>query len=164
MDLTSYTPNIVTGIVSISVSGLALWYGYKHNKNVIKAGKENLERQLEVQLATTVNKEWVEKVRGYVTVCIESFILADELRIKSNVNNVNVATLEEYQNLLNKFRNSNILLRLSLSEREAKEKELIDGLAQLWVYAIVGDEKRLSTDVVHKIISTSKEILDRKLS
>jgi hypothetical protein len=63
MDLTPYTPNIVTGIVSISVSGLALFFGYLHNNHVIKSAKQNLDRQLKVQLAVTIEKEWIDNVR-----------------------------------------------------------------------------------------------------
>ena len=49
-----YMPNIITGLVSI----VALGFAYLQTRKTIKATEKNLERQLNVQLATTIEKEW----------------------------------------------------------------------------------------------------------
>jgi Mg2+ and Co2+ transporter CorA len=118
-----YIPNIITALVSIIISVTALIIGYKHNNRVIKASKENLDRQLKVQLATTIEKEWIHNVRDELaTIINQAFYVANGF-IKSE-ENIDDDRVEKFINSVN-------ALKLLLDNNNQLERDLNSAITKL---------------------------------
>jgi hypothetical protein len=127
--------SIITALVSIFAIGFTLLTTNKNLKSSrenldkqLEAQNENFAKQLQAQMATTIHKEWVEKVRGLVAEIIEYSVIMGSFKQSSTSNSV---TKEQYENTFLKFQTNQMILGLYLNFDIASEKDIYDKIAQL---------------------------------
>jgi len=149
--LPSITASIISGLLSI----IALSVAYLNTKNTIKAQNENFEKQLkaqeenlskqlETQLETTVEKEWIEKVRMIVAEIIQYSVIMGSFKQSSTSNSV---TKEQYDDAFLKFQTNQILLGLYLDFGHDVEKDIYDLIAQLRGDSEAGLMRQVNTKI-----------------
>lgn len=117
-------PSIITGLISLCAIGFTFAATYITLQNA----KENLKDQLKVQLAITIQKEWITDVRKYTTtVCYHSVYIA-ESNLEAYQENMHANLM---QNRRNEYFSSGISLRLLLDKKKQLENDLLIALAEL---------------------------------
>jgi len=156
-------PSLVTGIVSLG----ALCFGFLNNKEQQRI----MEQQQSVQMRTTVQKEWVEKVRTYLSEIVDYYIQMDSIIQKSeNANRnkpiaqqENFSVRQDYNLNLNGFRKNHILISLYLNFNEPLEKNLKNSIMKLWEKAILNRDRINATDDIDEIQNTAHILFENKL-
>ncbi|MBS1687026.1 MAG: hypothetical protein JSS76_19980, partial [Bacteroidetes bacterium] len=165
---------ILTVIVSLRVTRLNIAAAKVNLDEQMQLQVENLNHQMTVQLATTVEKEWVEKVRIYLSEIIHYFLLIDSfinqinqsnMLIPAAENKVNFAAAEYYKMHSDNFRKNRILLSLYLNFNDSLEKELYDVTSNLWDKIVLKiDERHKADNDFRDIQRIAHAIFDKKLN
>ena len=128
-------PSIILGLISLT----ALIVAYINTQNTIKAQNENFEkqlkaqeenlaRQLKAQVTTTIEKEWIKDVRGYLATVILHFknLAATKQKMGREEYLIKVFSDHPINVPYKQLIESTASLRLLLNSHDKLEKELWD--------------------------------------
>jgi len=146
-------PSIITGLISIGAIGLSFWSTGRN----IKASKDGLEKQLTTQLATTVEKEWVQNVRKEAANVISQSIIASSILFRyPSGRALSETDSKAMSDAFNSLISSKAILMLYLNGENTFEKALSDAIEN--VHGELGNsgKKKDAQDLLGATLLVSK--------
>jgi hypothetical protein len=143
--------SLILSIGTITVSILALFFAFLNNRE-----------QREVQLQTTIQKEWVEKVRALLADMLRnSIIMADYKQRRGDSKDGSEFEFNKYVGAADEFQNKLILLSVYLNFKNKTEKDFYELLGELRKNSEAGNLVTVNT-LIRDIQLKSQELFNNK--
>ena len=146
-------PSIITGFISSCAIAFSFWT----TKQNIKTAKDGLEKQLKTQLATTVEKEWIQNVRKEAANVISQSIIASSILFRYSSGQIlsdqdSKAMADAFNSLIS----SKAMLLLYLNRGNQFENTLIEAIENVHTELGNSSTKKDAQDLLKSTLHVSK--------